>query len=267
MRTSLTTTLAVGFSLFAALPASGQSLVQVTAAAAPNSGYVTAFGYYMSPYSGTVDGGPTQRFNCVDFFHDINVGDSWQANVINLGSAISNLSSLALTRNGESGQHPATAAGYLDVLKIYEAAAWLTAQVPAVASSNGSETTAIQTAIWYLASEYGPATSTQPTHNYSQLTNQYWNGSSATGLLVNNGITSTGYWVDQARLFADNNTYNASYFGQFNILAPTGGFGQEFIYSTPEPATLTLMGTGLLTLGSLTYRRRRRGEDVDPQLS
>src|SRR5205823_2231279 len=41
---------------------------------APGGGVVTAFGYYMSPYTATVDG-TAYRVNCVDFFHDVFLGD------------------------------------------------------------------------------------------------------------------------------------------------------------------------------------------------
>src|SRR5205085_2546995 len=63
--------LVVGLSLAVSASLSAQNTVNVTLTAPyapPTQGSVTAFGYYMSPYSGTVDG-TTQRFNCIDFFH------------------------------------------------------------------------------------------------------------------------------------------------------------------------------------------------------
>src|SRR5438105_1623799 len=58
--------------VLAATAADAQTVVnaRLTAPFAPGGGAVTAFGYYMSPYSGTVNG-VLQRLNCVDFFHDV----------------------------------------------------------------------------------------------------------------------------------------------------------------------------------------------------
>ena len=90
--------------MFAAAAAGAQQEVSVklTAPYAPGGGAVTAFGYYMSPYSGTVDGS-LQRLNCVDFFHDVMIGDTWTAIRTSLGAAISDVSLLVNTRDGSNG--------------------------------------------------------------------------------------------------------------------------------------------------------------------
>src|SRR2546430_1285824 len=92
-------TLLAGLALFAATRAHAQNNIQLTEPYAPGGGAVTAFGYYMSPYSGAVNG-VLKRLNCVDFFHDVFVGEQWTANITNLGKAAHDLTLLASTRDG-----------------------------------------------------------------------------------------------------------------------------------------------------------------------
>ena len=56
---------------------------------APGGSAVTSpFGYYMSPYSGTINDGTDLRFNCVDYFHEVRIGEVWQATTTNLGAMV-----------------------------------------------------------------------------------------------------------------------------------------------------------------------------------
>ncbi|MGB7552935.1 MAG: PEP-CTERM sorting domain-containing protein [Candidatus Korobacteraceae bacterium] len=58
------------------------------------------------------------------------------------------------------------------------------------------------------------------------------------------------YWLTKAET-VDLSKIN---FSGVWIVTPTGGYGQEFLYATPEPGTLLLIGSGLLGL----WARRRR---------
>lgn len=98
--------LALLLSIATTVAAHGQSLVsaRLDGASAPGPmAAVTAFGYYMSPYEGTVNGQTGIRLNCVDFFHDVNLGEVWTATTVNLGDAIANESLLKNTRDGSNG--------------------------------------------------------------------------------------------------------------------------------------------------------------------
>ncbi len=128
--------------------------VVLTAPNAPvNMGAVTAFGYYMSPYSGTV-AGTVQRLNCVDFFHDVSIGDSWQANNVNLGVASTDLDLLKTTRDGSQPNLGLLGGSLSNTLDLYEQMAYLTAAQPADPGGSGAvnyeKTIAIQTAIWAI---------------------------------------------------------------------------------------------------------------------
>ena len=54
--------------------------------------------YYVSPYSGTMKGQTVTLF-CDDVLNDVNFGQTWQANVTNLGTAIQN-NNFSQTRYG-----------------------------------------------------------------------------------------------------------------------------------------------------------------------
>ena len=241
-----------GLSLIAATSAGAQNVV-LTQPYAPGGAAVTAFGYYMSPYSGTVDG-TLQRLNCVDFFHEVSLGEVWTATITNLGAAISNTSLLSNTRDGSSGGY----ASLTDVLKIYMEAAWLTNQFAANPASSPDQSVAIQTAIWSIV-DNGP---TNPASLQYASTGDYWNNGQ-TSSIVNSGVGSTGYWITRAQ--TEYATQGAGYYNQFNILTGTGNPGasaQEFIYSTPEPGTFILIGSGLMGLVGFVRTRRRKDDST-----
>lgn len=100
---------------------SGGSVINTRA-----TGGYGANSFYVGPYTGTMDG--TSLFlYCVDFAHEIKVGDSWNANVTTLSGPL----------DGRTRFSDAT---------LYKQAAWLTTQYAGHAGS----TEDIQDAIWYL---------------------------------------------------------------------------------------------------------------------
>lgn len=239
-----------GLSLAAATSAGAQTAnVVLTAGYAPGAGAVTAFGYYMSPYSGTVDDATT-RLNCVDFFHEVSLGEVWTATVTNLGAAIADNSLLGITRDGSTGGYSLS-----DALKLYEQAAWLTAQMPTNPASDPNMAVAIQTAIWSIV-DNGP---TLPSSLKYATTNNYW-ADGQVNTIQNTGTGSTGYWI--ARAQSEYALQDAGFYDNFNVLTGVGNPGagaQEFIYATPEPGTLVLFGSGLIGMVGFVRIRRRKG--------
>lgn len=239
--------------LATAAQAHSQTVV-LTQPYAPGASGVTAFGYYMSPYSGTVNGDP-ERLNCVDFFHDVFVGEVWTATKTNLGAATLNNSLLSNTRDGSSGGY----ASLGDVLKIYQQAAWLTDQFASNPASDPNQSIAIQTAIWSIV-DNGP---TNPANMKYINTGDFWSNGGQVSSIVNTGVGSTGYWIDRAQV--EYVTKSVGYYSQFDILrgiASPGAGAQEFIYSTPtvtpEPGTLFLLGSGLIGMAGFVKMRRRK---------
>jgi hypothetical protein len=74
-----------------------------------SGGTVTAYGYYVGNYSGLM-GSTNVTLNCVDFFHEVYIGSTWNANLTNLGTATTGVT----TRFAD--------------LTLYREAAWLTTQ-------------------------------------------------------------------------------------------------------------------------------------------
>ncbi len=58
------------------------------------------------------------------------------------------------------------------------------------------------------------------------------------------------YWINQAET-VDLSKIN---FSDIQIITPTGSYGQEFLYATPEPGALLLLGSGFI--GLWAHRRR-----------
>jgi hypothetical protein len=113
-----------------------------------NGGTVTAFGYYVGAYNGQTGWNGTSFtqnvvLNCVDFFHEIRIGQIWTANVSRLGGSLANTRMAART----------------DALTLYRQAAWLTTQY---AGRTNTEIGQIQATIWSL---FGAGTPT-PSSNY-----------------------------------------------------------------------------------------------------
>jgi hypothetical protein len=106
---------------------------------------VAAFGYYVGPYYGTINGAPVTLY-CVDFENEVFTGESWEANLTQLNGG-----NLSDTRFGG-------AVGLPNALMLYEEAAWLTTQY----ASNPGDYANIQATIWQLFDPGAPS----PSSNY-----------------------------------------------------------------------------------------------------
>ena len=115
-----------------ASPLSAQSSLKFT-----DAGNVTAFGYFVGEYHGTIDGSPADLF-CVDFLHRVSGGQQWQANMTSLAGS----PDLSNTRAGS--------------LVLYQKAAWLTAQFATVSPAQWGD---LQVTIWGLFTNTAPTPS------------------------------------------------------------------------------------------------------------
>jgi hypothetical protein len=114
----------------------------------------TAFGYFVGPYYGTLNGEPETLY-CVDFANEVYAGQTWWANLTPLSSE-----DLSKTRFG----------GLPEARRLYLEAAWLTTQyVP-----NPDAYADIQATIWQLFVPTAPAPSSSTwldlaTANYATI--------------------------------------------------------------------------------------------------
>jgi hypothetical protein len=103
--------------------------------------------YYVLPYELTING-ITQLVTCYDVFDDVHVGDTWQANLLNLGQAVT---------SGYFSSSPNALAGY-------ERIAWLDTQT----YTDSAQQIGLQYAIWNV---FGTAPSTTEETAYNTAAN------------------------------------------------------------------------------------------------
>ncbi|MDQ2667636.1 MAG: PEP-CTERM sorting domain-containing protein [Gemmatimonadota bacterium] len=213
---------------FSAVPA--QASTQFTFL---NGGSVVGFGFYVGKYNGLEVGTPV-TLNCVDFFHEVKSGDIWQANITSLGS---NAGIGVDTRSGD--------------LMAYRQAAWLTTQY----NSDETQTQDIQATIWRLLAGTGIIP-----ENVKDSNAPFWLNASANAM---SSFNASSYYVvtDVNHVFgADGGSCNGVSYGagQDNPCSI-----QEFIIdstvvtSTPEPAAVMLLGTGMVGILGVGLRRRK----------
>ena len=175
--------------------------------------------YYVSPYYGTANGQTVILF-CDDIKNEVYIGETWTANVTNLGTALSTTGGFSLTRyGGVSGS-----AVYSNASVAYEEAAWLTTQF----ASHPSDLVSLQYALWDIMNPGSESTT------YGDVS--FWLGQAATNYSSINASDFSIY----------TNTGNLALTGQV----------QEFIVHTPEPGSLALLLCGLLALVAFTFTRR-----------
>jgi hypothetical protein len=174
--------------------------------------------YYVSPYSGTMNGSSVVLF-CDDILNNVYIGETWQANVTNLATAVSS-NNFSKTRYGGVS----TSKVFSNPAKAYEEVAWLTTQF----ASHTSDYVSLQYAMWDIMNPGSEPTS------YGDVQ----------------------YWLNQAALnygsINPNNFAIVTNTGKLNLT----GQVQEFIVQTPEPSALALLGCGLLALAVLLGRGR-----------
>ncbi len=174
--------------------------------------------YYVSPYTGTMNGQTVVLF-CDDIKNDVTFGQQWQANVTNLGTAIST-SNFSNTRYGGVAGSPV----FGNATVAYSEAAWLTTQF----ASHTNDFVSLQYALWDIMNP-----GSEPT-TFGDV--QSW---------LNQAAANYGS-IDPNSFSIVTNTGTLKLTGQV----------QEFIVQTPEPGVLALLLCGLLAIAVRLNRGR-----------
>ena len=161
--------------------------------------------------------GPSALFKamCDDYTHGGSIGESWQANITNLGS-----NNLTLTRFG----HQESALG----LAFYHEAGWILLQTPGTPSSEYQD---MNYAVWHI---FDPAV---PLGQGAQIWLEKAQAEMALGF--------PGVPFNDVFIITPVDQYDPNPNGpqEFLTIDPRVGGG-----TTPEPGTLLLVGTGLVGL-------------------
>jgi Flp pilus assembly pilin Flp len=202
------------------------------------NGQKDSFGYLVSPSAATVNGVSATVY-CDSYANSALPGQTYWANQTNLGSG-----NLSLTRYGGISKTLQTQGGTqtFDAQQLYAMAAWLTTQFAPNSSASG----AIQDTLWGLFN----SNSSHGGLDHPRDSEQY---------------TGKQPPISNAWLFSAENNYASLNLSSFTILTNPGatpigqGQVQEFIFNTavsqsPEPASMGLLGVGLMLL-SIVGRR------------
>ena len=194
-----------------------------------NGGTVTAFGYYVGQYAG-YEAAPVNAnvvLNCVDFFHHIQNGEVWDANLTSLGSS-TGIGTVTRFNN----------------LTLYRQAAWLTTQY--AAAPNAATVGDIQATIWGLF--YG-GTPTPSSNAWLTAAQNYVAATPSSSAFQN-------FWVvTDVNAHLANGADNPNSVQEFIIYDDT--FNPNVV-PTPEPATLMLVATGIAGIAGVRIRRRKK---------
>jgi hypothetical protein len=205
--------------------------------------------FYTSIYQGQfLSGAPTTGYvdiYCVDFFHEVHNGQTWDAWFTPLSSTDFSHTYGVAVRGWDS-----------DIAhQRYNAAAWLATQFPISAATKATSWPMYQAAIWSLMGQTTNSFAVDPASTTSAFT---------LSIFADGFRTSAEGALNDAVAGGNTDAFKAQA-SDWTIISQTGAgtvdpasLTQEFMTHTsvvPEPATVVLLLTGLLAIGGVAYVR------------
>lgn len=218
--------------------ASASGLAAQTTLKLTGAGSITSGGVYVGDYTaimngpGAIDPGVPITINCVDFFHEVTLGQTWDVSEINLATG------------NFSGTYYGSQANY-------QQAAYLTTIYSNFYRNpvNDNEIAGIQHAIWNIVD--GGGFNGHPFTQFTDEESAEWT-QCATGAAATPGQAGACS-VDGV----DYAAFNSVNYADFVLLHPTAGSAQEMLTTTPEPSSMALLGMGLFGLVPIVRRKRK----------
>jgi len=180
--------------------------------------------YYVTPYQITIDGS-TQDVTCYDFLDDVNYGDTWQANILDLADAA----------NSGFFAHGS--------LATYERIAWLSAQT----YTDSAEEIGLQYAIWDV---FGSTNLTSPD---TLIFEQEADAAAAENYA---GFNFSGFeFIQEIGAVAGASGTKQAFVYQTTVSTAIALLSPSSPIPEPETVTLFVMGVLLLMLGKANWWR------------
>lgn len=263
----------LGLTAFAAASSVGVTFTNSTS----NLGGPAGNGVYYYPYQLTLNGGGYSdlalNVACDDYFNEVWLGETWNANVTSGSQVVSGSLSNTMFGSGIEAALTGSALGLssLNAQTAYEMAFVLYSNFLPNNSNNTAINEAINFAMWDLFDNGSNTAQTVGTGGVGSGTCQ----TAATGC----ADTTTGYWLELALTDSTNGTLatdaSDGFFNDFLVITPTivngqftdgtlsndnssGQPPQEYISEVPEVGTGLMLATGMLGLGLVEWRRRRQ---------
>jgi hypothetical protein len=204
-------------------------------------------GIYVGPYDASINGGPSTKVICDDFFDDSFIPEYWTANVIPGGGDLSGTRMASLTHGPPlSLSGPALTAAYDEV-------GYLALQL--LAPNDQYTEAEIHFALWSIfdpnALNYVPNVSDGHGSTYYADATNFRNA--AIGAVTNDSKLTS--FISQFTIYTPD--AGSSVICPGNTCGPTMP-PQEFLVHTPEPPFLALLGVDLSGVGALLFLVCRR---------